>query len=57
MDNLLELSRIESGTIYIQAEPVGAADLVHEAVRPLQIQAEKKGIALITCLLYTSRCV
>jgi NtrC-family two-component system sensor histidine kinase KinB len=50
VDNLLELSRIESGTIYIQAEPVGAADLVREAVRPLQIQAEKKGIALITDL-------
>ena len=46
VDNLLELSRIESGTIYIQAEPVDAADLVREAVRPMQIQAEKKGIAL-----------
>ncbi len=48
VDNLLELSRIESGTIYVQAEPVDAGDLVREAVRPLQIQAEKKGIALIT---------
>ena len=48
VDNLLELSRIESGTIYIQAEPVEVADLVHEAVRPLQIQADKKGIALVT---------
>ncbi len=46
VDNLLELSRIESGTIYIQAEPVDAADLVREAVRPMQIQAEKKGITL-----------
>ncbi|NLA26795.1 MAG: PAS domain-containing sensor histidine kinase, partial [Firmicutes bacterium] len=50
VDNLLELSRIESGTIYIQAEPVDAADLVREAVRPLQIQAEKKEIALVTDL-------
>ncbi|HPU01283.1 MAG: PAS domain S-box protein [Firmicutes bacterium] len=48
VDNLLELSRIESGTIYIQAEPVDAADLVREAVRPLRLQAEKKGIALVT---------
>lgn len=46
VDNLLELSKIESGTIYIQAEPVDAADLVREAVRPLQLQAEKKGIDL-----------
>ena len=48
VDNLLELSRIESGTIYIQAEPVDAAELVQEAVRPLKLQAEKKGIALVT---------
>ncbi len=50
VDNLLELSRIESGTIYIQTEPVDAADLVREAVRPLQIQAEKKEIELIADL-------
>ncbi len=48
VDNLLELSRIESGTIYIQAEPVDAAELVREAIRPLKIQAEKKGISLLT---------
>jgi len=48
VDNLLELSRIESGTIYIQAEPVDAGELVREAVRPLKIQAEKKGISLVT---------
>ncbi|NLA12578.1 MAG: PAS domain S-box protein [Firmicutes bacterium] len=48
VDNLLELSRIESGTIYIQAEPVDAAELVREAVRPLKIQAENKGISLVT---------
>ena len=48
VDNLLELSKIESGTIYIQAEPVDAAELVREAVRPLKIQAEKKGITLVT---------
>lgn len=50
VDSLLELSRIESGAIYIQTEAVDAAELVHEAVRPLQIQAEKKGITLITDL-------
>lgn len=47
VDNLLELSRIEAGTIYIQAEPVDAAELVREAIRPLKIQAENKGISLI----------
>ncbi len=48
VDNLLELSRIESGAIYIQAEPVDAVELVQEAVRPLKIQAENKGISLVT---------
>ncbi|MFY9257534.1 MAG: ATP-binding protein [Dethiobacteria bacterium] len=50
VDSLLEISRIESGTIYIQAEPVDAAELVREAVRPLKIQAEKKGVSLVTDL-------
>jgi len=48
IDNLMELSRIESGTIYVEAEPVDVTDLVQEAVRPLKFQAEKQGIELIT---------
>jgi two-component system, NtrC family, sensor histidine kinase KinB len=50
IENLMELSRIESGTIYVEAEPTDVADLVQEAVRPLKIQAEKHGIELITDL-------
>lgn len=50
IDNLMELSRIESGTIYVEAEPTDVADLVQEAVRPLKVQAEKQGIELITDL-------
>jgi len=48
IDNLMELSRIESGTIYVEAEPTDVVDLVQEAVRPLKFQAEKQGIELIT---------
>ncbi len=48
IDNLMELSRIESGTIYVEAEPADVTDLVQEAVRPLKFQAEKQGIELIT---------
>lgn len=47
IDNLLELSRIESGAIHIEPEIVDVAELVQEAVRPMKIQAENKGIALI----------
>ena len=50
IDNLLELSRIESGTIYVEAEPLNVTDLVQEAVRPMKIQAEGKGVELITDL-------
>lgn len=50
IDNLLELSRVESGTIFVEAEPVDVADLVKEAVRPLKIQAESKGVELIADL-------
>ncbi len=48
IDNLMELSRIESGTIYVEAEPADVTDLIQEAVRPLKFQAEKQGIELIT---------
>jgi signal transduction histidine kinase len=50
IDNLLELSRIESGTIYVETEPLDVAGLVQEAVRPLKIQAESKGVELIADL-------
>lgn len=50
IDNLMELSRIESGTIYVEAEPTDVNDLVQEAVRPLRIQSEKQGVELITDL-------
>jgi len=50
IDNLMELSRIESGTIYVEAEPTDVNDLVQEAVRPLRVQAEQQGVELITDL-------
>lgn len=48
IDNLMELSRIESGTIYVEAQPTDVVSLVQEAVRPLKLQAEQKGVELIT---------
>ena len=50
VDNLLELSRIESGTIYLEQEAIDVAGLVQEAVRPLSLQAEKKGVRLVVDL-------
>lgn len=50
IDNLLELSKVEAGTIYVEAEPVNVTGLIQEAVRPLKLQAEGKGVELITDL-------
>jgi len=50
IDNLLELSKIESGSIYVETEPVDVNYLVEEATRPLKIQAENKGVELIADL-------
>lgn len=47
VENLMELSRVESGMILIEAEPVDVANLVQEAVRPLKIQARDKEVELI----------
>ncbi len=50
IENLMELTRIESGTIYVEAEPTDVDDLINEAVRPMRIQAEKQEVELITDL-------
>lgn len=50
VDNLMQLSRVESGMILIEAEPVEVANLVQEAVRPLKIQARDKEVELIVDL-------
>ncbi len=50
IDNLMELSRIESGKISVEVEPVDVSGLVEEAVRPLKLQAESKGVELIADL-------
>ncbi len=50
VENLMELSRAESGAILIEPEPVNVTDLVQEAVRPLEIQARNKEVKLIVDL-------
>src|SRR5687767_3490181 len=43
---LLELSRIESGRLSLDLEPVAACDLIDSASRRMQVQAERAGILL-----------
>jgi two-component system, OmpR family, phosphate regulon sensor histidine kinase PhoR len=43
---LLELSRIESGRLSLDLEPVAACDLLDSASRRMQVQAERAGILL-----------
>jgi two-component system phosphate regulon sensor histidine kinase PhoR len=46
VDEMLELSRIESGQLPFQFEAVDAAQLCSDAVRRLSAQAERAGVAL-----------
>ncbi len=46
IDNMLNISRIESGTVRINKEPVAIAMIVKEAADMLRPQAEEKGVTL-----------
>jgi two-component system phosphate regulon sensor histidine kinase PhoR len=46
IDNMLNISRIEAGTVRINKEPVAIAMIVKEAADMLRPQAEEKGVTL-----------
>lgn len=43
---LLELSRIESGRLTLDLQPVSPSNLLHSAARRMQLQAERAGLTL-----------
>ena len=45
-NELLELSKIESGRIILDPSPVAASDLLHSAAQRMQVQAERANIIL-----------
>ena len=45
-NELLELSKIESGRFSLNRSPVAASDLLHSAAQRMQVQAERANIAL-----------
>ncbi len=47
-ENLLDLSKIEAGQIALETQLIRVQGLVDEAVRPMQLQAEAKGVELVT---------
>jgi two-component system phosphate regulon sensor histidine kinase PhoR len=47
IDNMLNISRIEAGTVRINKEPVAVSIIVKEAVDVVRPQADEKGISLI----------
>ena len=49
VENLMELSRVESGMILAEAEPVDVSNLVLEAVRPENSGRDKEVIRLPIC--------
>ncbi|HIE51452.1 MAG TPA: PAS domain S-box protein [Armatimonadetes bacterium] len=46
IDDLLDLSRIESGRLQMQEEVIDLADLVEDVILSIKAQAEEKGITL-----------
>lgn len=46
VEELLELARIESGQVPIQAEPVNISDIISQPVERLRLQANRAGIEL-----------
>ena len=46
IDDLFELSRLEAGDLQWSIERVEVAELVHEAVAAMQLEAEAKGVAV-----------
>jgi two-component system phosphate regulon sensor histidine kinase PhoR len=46
IDNILNISRIEAGTVRVEKQPVAISMIVKEAVDTLRPQAEKKHLAL-----------
>ncbi len=50
VEELLELSRIESGRVPLEIKPTRVAKLVHKPVRRLQLQAERAGVTLAVAI-------
>jgi two-component system cell cycle sensor histidine kinase PleC len=50
INEILDLTRIESGRYELHEESVRLADIVEECVRLLKLRAENKGIQLVTAL-------
>ena len=46
VNELLELSRIESGRFSLDQSPIAASDLLHSAAQRMQVQAERANIAV-----------
>lgn len=47
VDNLLELSRMEAGHIFLESEVVDVYRVIEEAIRPFAIQARTKGVEIV----------
>jgi len=47
VNDILDFSKIESGRIELEAEPFSLADTVADAVKPLAVRADQKGLELL----------
>jgi protein-histidine pros-kinase len=47
INEILDLAKIESGTVVLSIEPVGLAELLQEAYRMVDVSADKRGVRVI----------
>jgi len=50
LNDILDFSKVESGKLELEAEPFSLRDAISDAVRPLALSADKKGLELVTDL-------
>ena len=50
VEDLLEVARSESGTIYIETKPVKISDIINQTLNEIKIEAEKKSIKIESVL-------
>ncbi len=50
LNNLLDISRIESGKVQMDFKPVSSHSLVFDALEPFQVDFKQRGVALVTDL-------
>jgi two-component system cell cycle sensor histidine kinase PleC len=50
INDILDMSKIEAGRLLLSREPINLADIIGEATKIVEVQAERKALTLVTAL-------